>query len=74
MLYEDSSSKQPKVVVNKIPKSVTDLPFCEDDAGQHQPADDLILFCCALFCFVLIAKGLSCLCGKYAVRKKTVSH
>lgn len=43
MLYEDSSSKQPKVHVNKITKSVTHLPFCEDNAGWHQPASDLIL-------------------------------
>lgn len=42
------SSKQP--VVNKIPKLVTDLPFCED-VGQHQPASDLIFF---LFCFALL--------------------
>lgn len=45
MLCEDSSCKQPKVLANKIPKSVTDSPFCEDDAGQHQPASDLIFFC-----------------------------
>lgn len=25
------------------------------------------------FCFVLITKGLSCLCGKYAVRRKTAT-
>lgn len=42
------SSKQP--IVNKIPKLVTDLPFCED-VGQHQPASDLIFFVVVLFCF-----------------------